>query len=232
MKQAPRMAILIGPWILTALLWFSEPTPAFASGPIVLDGVFTDWASQVNIADDSGDADHDKWDITKFWWADNVDGSKFYWRVDRVGSSKNVTYVLHIDTNNNGDFNDNVDRDVVVTYKPRDVDSQVDVKVRYGNTQATISQTKKNDWGESVNDGGRYVEFMASFADLGLNPNQAVRFYMTASGDSSEKDRAPDAGDIQWSVVNILGYPILAGLMIGASLILWRMRGRWSWTKA
>ena len=149
MKQAPRMAILIGPWILTALLWFSEPTPAFASGPIVLDGVFTDWAGQVNIADDSGDADHDKWDITKFWWADSVDGSKFYWRVDRVSSSKNVTYVLHIDTNNNGDFNDNVDREVVVTYKPRDVDSQVDVKVRYGDTQATISKTKKTTGGRA-----------------------------------------------------------------------------------
>ena len=225
------MAILIWPWILTALLWTGNPIPAYASGPIILDGVFSDWAGHANIADDTGDANQDKWDIIMFWWADNDEVSNGYWRVDRVSSSKNVTYVLHIDTNDNGDFNDNVDREVEVTYKPRDVDSQVDVKVRYGDTQVTISHTKKNDWGESVNEGGRSVEFKASFADLGLNPNQVIRFYVTASGDSSEKDRAPDAGDIQWSVVNILGYPMLAGLMIGASLLLWRMRGRFSWTK-
>lgn len=230
MKRKLRIAVLIGTWFITVLLWSGQPSPVLASGPIVLDSVFTDWAGQGNIADESGDAIHDKWDITKFWWAENVDGSHAYWRVDRVSSSKKVTYVLHIDTNNNGDFNDNIDREVVVAYTPRDGDSHVDVRVRYGDTQVTISGTKKNDWGESVNDGGRYVEFMASFADLGLNPNQVIRVYVSTLDDNSEKDRAPDVGDIQWSVVNVLGYPLLAGLMVGASLLFWRMRGRCSCT--
>ncbi len=73
------------------------------------------------------------------------------------------------------------------------------------------------------------MEFQASFADLGLVLNQAIRFYVTTN---PEKDRAPDVGDIQWSVVDILGYPLLAGLMIGASLLLWLMRGRCSCTKS
>ena len=231
LNRTVRIAILIGPWLLAVLFWSVPPIPAFASSPIVLDSAFADWAGQVNIADDSGDASADKWDITRFWWADDVDLSKLFWRVDRVSNSKKVTYVLHIDINNNGNFNDSVDREVVVDYKPREIDSQVDVKVRYGDTQATISQTKNNDWGESVSEGGRYVEFTASFADLGLNPSQVIRIYATTQGDNSAKDRAPDAGDIQWSVVNILGYPLLAGFMIGVSLVIWRMRGRWAWTK-
>ena len=229
MKRKLRIAILIGTWFLTVLLWSGHPSTALASGPIVLDSVFTDWDGHANIDDPTGDADDDKWDITKFWWADNVDGSHAYWRVDRVGSDKKVKYVVHIDTNSNGVFSDNIDREVVVDYRPRDNDSHVDVKVRYGDTQATISQTKNNDWGESKNDGGRYVEFQASFADLGLVLNQAIRFYVTTH---SEKDRAPDAGDIQWSVVNIFGYPLLIGLMFGAILILWRRRGRCLCTKS
>lgn len=227
MKPRLRIAILMGTWIFTALLWSVQPRTALASGPIVLDGVFTDWAGHANIDDNTGDADDDKWDITKFWWADNAGGAHAYWRVDRVSSSKKVKYVVHIDTNNDGDFSSSIDREVVVEYKPRDGVSEVDVKVQYAATQATISQTKKNNWGESENDGGRYVEFQASFEDLGLVLNQAIRFFVTTH---SEKDRAPDAGDIQWSVVNILGYPLLAGLMIGAILLLWRMRGRCSCT--
>ena len=228
MKRKLRFTMMTGTWFLTVLLLSGHLSPALASGPIVLDSVFTDWAGHANIDDDTGDAEEDKWDITKFWWADNVDGSHAYWRVDRVGSDKKVKYVVYIDANNDGDFGDNIDREVVVDYRPRNNDSHVDVKVRYGDTQATISHTKKNDWGESKNEGGRYVEFQASFADLGLVLNQAIRFYVNTD---PVRDRAPDSGDIQWSVVNILGYPLLAGLMIGATLLLWRMRGRSAWTK-
>lgn len=73
------------------------------------------------------------------------------------------------------------------------------------------------------------MEFQASFADLGLVLNQTIRFYVVTNPD---KDRAPDAGDIQWSAVDVLGYPLLAGLMIGASLFLWRMQRRCSCPKS
>ena len=224
--------VLIRVWFLTVLLWFCHADSAFAANTIDLDGKFADWTGQANIADAAGDADDDEENITKFWWADNSDESKFYWRVDRIGSKKKATYVLHIDTNNDGDFNDDVDREVLVDYKPRASDSQVDVIVRYGDTQATISQTKNNDWGETENEGGRYVEFRASFADLGLNQSQAIRFYVVSLKGNSEEDRAPDTGDIQWSVVNVLGYPLLAGFMLGASLLIWRKLGRRVWTEA
>jgi hypothetical protein len=227
-----RIKILIGLWFLTAPFWFGDPIPVLAAEPIVLDGVFADWAGKANIADASGDAKKDERDITGFWWADNVAESRFEWKVDRVSSQKKVTYVLHVDANNNGDFDDNADREVEVVYEPRKKDSHVDVKVRYGDTRNTISQTKKNDWGESEEEGGRHVEFMATFADLGIVPGEAIRFYVTASKGKSEEDRAPDTGNIQWSVVNVFGYPLLAGFMIGASLFIWRFRGRSSWTKA
>jgi len=147
MKRKLRFTMMTGTWFLTVLLLSGHLSPALASGPIVLDSVFTDWAGHANIDDDTGDAEEDKWDITKFWWADNVDGSHAYWRVDRVGSDKKVKYVVYIDANNDGDFGDNIDREVVVDYRPRNNDSHVDVKVRYGDTQATISHTKKKRLG-------------------------------------------------------------------------------------
>ena len=148
-KCTVRIGILIGAWLLAGLIWVAGPVPALASGPIVMDGVFADWAGQSNIAGASGDADQDERDMTKFWWADNVAESRFDWRVDRVGSKKKVTYVLHVDANNNGDFDDNVDREVEVVYEPRKNDSHVDVKIRGGDTQDNISQTKNNDWGRA-----------------------------------------------------------------------------------
>jgi hypothetical protein len=232
LKRNAGTGILIGVCFLTALLWLGHTGPAFAASPIDLDGDFADWSGQANIVDVSGDANKDERDVTKFWWADNADVSTFYWRIDRISSKKKVKYVLHIDANNNGDFNDNADREVEVAYKPRKSNSHVDVKVRYGDTRSTISHTKKNDWGESEHEGGRYVEFEASFADLGINPGQAMRFYVGSLKGKSEDDRTPDSGDIQWSVVNVLGYPLLAGFMIGASLLIWRKLGRRAWIKA
>ena len=203
-----------------------------ASDPIVLDGVFTDWAGEGNITDPTGDGGN-RGDITRFWWADNEGGSYLYWRVDRITANKGVTYIVYVDTNNNGVFTENVDREVVVDYDPQPSSSVVDVTVRFADTDGTISQLLNQDWGEDDAEAGRFVEFRASFADLGIVANQTIRFYLESFNlkKTNLQDRAPDAGDIQYSPVNILGYPLLGALVALGTLLIWRFRGRCAWAR-
>jgi hypothetical protein len=42
-------------------------------------------------------------------------------------------------------------------------------------------------------------------------------------------DRVPDCGDIQWSPVSILGYPLLASVMIIGIVCIWYFKGRKRW---
>lgn len=42
LKPTVRIGILFGAWLLAGLLWSAGPALALASGPIDLDGVFTD----------------------------------------------------------------------------------------------------------------------------------------------------------------------------------------------
>ena len=215
-----------------ALLWLVATSPVSASDPIILDSVFSDWAGEGNITDPTGRACAE--DIAQFWWADNAGESFTYWRLDRrTCQKKSVTYVVFVDTNNDGVFTDNVDREVVVDYAPLQSSSDVDLTVRHADTDVTISQLTNQDWGDDKTEGGMHVEFRASFTDLGITVNQTIRMYVQSFKYQStiQKDRAPDTGDIQWSPVNILGYALLAGLMLAGVLLIWRFRGRYAWTR-
>lgn len=215
---------------VVALTWTASASPASAVDPIVLDSVFTDWSGEANITDtNTGNCAED---ISAFWWADNSNEDFAYWRVDRpTCSNKDVTYVVYVDTNNNGTFTENVDREVVVDYDGLAASSDVGVTVRFADTDATISQLLAQDLGESDAEGARSVEFRASFADLGIVANQTIRMYVESFRYQApqSKDLAPDTGDIQWSPVNVLGYATLAALgLIGIGLVWW-FRGRRIW---
>jgi hypothetical protein len=42
-------------------------------------------------------------------------------------------------------------------------------------------------------------------------------------------DRIPDSGDVQWSPVPVLGYPLLAAVTVGGILGIWYFKGRHAW---
>ena len=230
----------MGVGALVLLLWLAQFRPALAVDPIVLDGIFTDWAGEGNVTDVCGDIDSSKRynDLAGFWWADNDGVEALYFRLERVttdcapydgnnGHTDALKFTIFIDTNNNGTFNETVDRKLGDgQYTPKDPDSEVIYKVKYGDDSGDIA-TYSNDWGESTAEGGLNAELTATFAELGIVANQTIRIYVE-TGDS---DRVPDSGDVQWSPVDILGYPLLAaGILVGAVLI-WRFRGRFAWAR-
>ena len=214
---------------IALLVWLAETGSIKASEPIVLDGDFTDWAGEQNITDPIGGSRHE--DIVGFWWADNDGESYTFWRVDRRSSKKAVTYIVYVDTNNNGLFSENEDREVAVNYDPLSGASRVDVTIRHADTDATISQITGKDWGESIDQSARYVEFKASFDDLGITANQTVRMYVEGFTFRTArlKDRTPDQGDIQWSPVDIMGYALLSGMMLAGIALVWWFGIRCEW---
>lgn len=296
-----RKILLIGTGIAVAVLTFPAATAVAAAPVIVLDGDFSDWTGQMYITDPTGDAAIHHRDITAFYWANNPDDETCYWMLERVPASSTVRYAVLIDTNNNGIFNEHDDRLVQVVYNPRGQDSRVKMIVRYGDTGQKISSVYNQDWGESINEGGRKVEFSVSFDDLGMGIGQTIRMYAIAYRiipmlgfvnnmdlqdledfvddlelddveeylDEEEQadfeaflnylqsidledflnnqglegleefimgiignhviDRVPDSGDVQWSPVSILGYPMLIGVMVVAVVGIWYFKGRKWW---
>lgn len=221
-------------FLLGALLLALAPIKiAYATDPIVLDSNFTDWAGELSQSDASGDQSNASYDIVLFSWADNAGDSNTYFMVQRVGSTKNVWYWLYIDTNNNGVYNETVDRLVKVSYTPGGNGSIVDLYV-YNGVGGTISSLTGQDWGQTNGEGGTMVEFRVSFSDLGISVGQTIRMYVeshSSTTNTTVQDRAPDSGDIQWSPVDILGYPLLGAAVIIVALLIWRCEGRLQWKR-
>lgn len=199
------------------------PTASPPASAIALDGEFSDWAGRANISDAAGDARNARGDILRFYWGDNDGDERMYWMVERpAGFTNVVSYSVHLDMNNDGDFHDDVDRIVEARYHPRNDDSHVDVKVRRADNNRKLAEYKHNDWGESRPEGGGRVEFGVPFSDLGFSFGAAFRMYVESSFD----DRAPDTGDVQWSPVPVLGY-VGAGLaLLLGGLGVWWLRLR------
>ena len=227
---------------LAVLIWVAAPSPVSASDPIILDSVFSDWAGEMNQTDACGDIDQAKRynDLVSFWWADNDGVESVFFRLERAttdcaaydgtnGQTDALKFTIYIDTNNNGVFTENVDRkfgDGQYTPKTGNI-SEVVYKVHYGDDTGEIA-SYQGDWGESVEEGGLNAELTATFAELGITANQTIRMYV----ETEDLDRVPDTGDIQWSPVNILGYPLLGVLMLAGILLIWRFRGRYAWKRA
>lgn len=212
--------------IVGSLVFYSEGV-AFACGPIVTDSNFTDWTGCTNITDASGDAAANG-DIVAFYWANNPNVNSNFYMIERVTPNPQtaVTYRIYIDINNNGNYAEAVDRQVEVAYTPRTSNSRVDITIKNG-LGSTVATHNNNDWGASKNEGAAKVELEATWADLGIGgPGTTIRQYVISV---TEGDRAPDSGDIQWSPVPILGYPLLAALVLVATLVIWYYRGRFIW---
>ncbi|MGQ9458038.1 MAG: 6-pyruvoyl-tetrahydropterin synthase-related protein [Anaerolineae bacterium] len=196
--------------------------PALAAGPIVVDGQFGDWDGQAYLDDPVGDAHIPSTDIERFSWGTNPGDSTAYFFFQRAQEHepRGVLYLLWVDTDNNGQYGEPQDRLVTVLYRPRNGNSVVLVVVLTGAGQVVNSY--EGDWGDSREEGGTRCEIGVSFADLGIGAGQAIRMFLqSAPGGQGNliSDRAPDAGDIQWSPVDALGH-VLLGALLGGGVVL------------
>lgn len=217
----------------------SEPTPTNTptatptadtpppTGVIVVDGRFGDWSGRENIGDPSGDG-CEGGNIHYFYWGSNSNDDALYLMIERYADSdtedgEEATYTVYVDTNNDGRFDGREDRVVTTEYDPRNNNSRVDVTISRATGGRIASYS--GDWGQSTREDALRVEFRLPFDDLGIIARQTIRMYAESQCD----DRAPDSGDIQHSPIPILGYPMLAAIVLGATFIAWRKKGRFMW---
>lgn len=214
--------------LLALVAFLALPGVALA---ITLDGNFDDWAGQPNISDPLGDGPTNNADLTAFYWATQPGVSAIYLMFERDSANGPVYFFLLVDTNNNGSYNDDVDRWVFVYYSPRPNASEVSVQVR--TPVGSVINSYSGDWGESRDEGARRAELMVTFSDLGIDVGQTISMVAGAaqSGNLSNVDRAPDSGSITWSPIPVLGWPLL-GLLVAAFIaVTWYRRGRYVWAR-
>lgn len=199
---------------------FTGADRALAVPSLTLDGKFNDWTGRTNMWDSYWDSSDDQ-DIYYLYWGTNEGESNLYYMVQRYApwdEYSQVTYTLRFDINDNGKYNDTVDRRAVITYQPYKRNGYVTVRV-YTAAGALIT-TISGYWGESARNLGRKCEFNVSMSSLGIYPAQPIRFYITSNGYPA--DRVPDSGDIQWSPVPAAGALGLAALAAGGVVLLLR----------
>lgn len=205
---------------------------AMQSPSLVIDGSFNDWFGQPFLPDPSGDGPTPNTDIVGFYWGTNPGEEYIYWMVERAPTSSGnprVYYYVFIDCNNNNTTNDDVDRKIQVFYDPQSNSSQVTVRVMRG-TGSVINQYS-GDWGDPSSQGGRRAEWRVSFADLGIDAHQPLHMSAGASQSGSETniDRMPNAGDITWTPIPVLGWVGLAGLTTVVIAYTWLRFGKKIW---
>ncbi len=173
---------------------------AVAAGPIVLDGLFGDWAGHPNVPDPQGDA-YAAADVVAFFFDTNPNEETAYFMAERVGSNRPQLLLLRVDTNNNGVYTDPQDRAVVVFYRPLGNRARVNVVLTTGTGQFLNTLATNADWGESIPEGGRRVEWGVTFADLGILPGQTIRMRLMSTAAvrrcflNGELEDAQEGGD-------------------------------------
>lgn len=127
-----------------------------------------------------------------------------------------ATYLIFFDTNNNGSYNDAVDRYARIDYRPKV--NFGDVTVRVYRSGGSLIASYGGKWGEGVRQEQKRCEFYVTMAHLGIDPGQCIRMYLNSQ--AAPPDRCPDAGDIQWAPVPALG-SWLAVLFAAGLVLLW-----------
>lgn len=202
--------------VIIFLAWASLVSPASvkAAANIVLDGAFEDWAGQICIPDPAGDAASLESDLLNFCFATNPDDPTAYFMVERPNSKGWMEIWLYLDTNNNGLYQEATDRRVRVSYKPQGNHSGVDVSLYTGTGNFLGNIATGMDWGESMHDNGRQVEWGVSLDSLGLQAGQPIRMFVQTMLGGTISDSTVE---VQWSPANALGIPILAGILLVGS---------------
>jgi len=184
---------------------------ASAATPIVIDGNFNDWNGQPCITDPQNDSSDPDADLSGLCWANNPGDSTMYWMISRYSpnSAAGVTYLIHVDTNNDGVY----EQTVTITYHANN--PQAMITVDHNGTGA----------GETMSAGGRRVEVGVPFSALGIAPGQVIRFYVESVTSNQVRDTT---SSVQVSAVDILDMPMLAGATICLIIGIWWL-GRKKW---
>jgi len=192
------------------LLFLPFTTAQAQSGSIVLDGLFDDWIGQPNVPDPQGDAQTSHSDIAALYFTNNPDQDYLFFLAERWNpGSEGLDLKLFIDTNNNGDNTEIVDRIIEVQYHPnQDGRTYVDLYDGAGGYLYQIADLVP--WGEPGK--GRKVEWGVTFTDLGIAPYQTIRIQLVSYSGNKVSD---GVAEVQWSPANALGWLLL--VVLGAS---------------
>ncbi len=253
--QAVKMTVVIVPIMLLFL-----PPVVLAAEDIAVDGEFGDWEAQAYIDDPQGDImnvslqTETAGDTRRLYWGTNKDDENLYFSIIRYPSltkqdqKHKITGKIFFDTNDNGDYGEAMDKIGFFRYDPGS--GMVAVKVfRVDDQNNSPAWHNIGKWGEKAagQEEGLQFEFFFPFEELGIIPNQSIRFYATTSFIANDNpkqddewvldpgfddaelykhdfDLIPDEGDILYSPVPVLGYPLLgvvliAGLAAGVFLL-------------
>ncbi|RME45566.1 MAG: hypothetical protein D6791_10415 [Chloroflexi bacterium] len=202
---------------LLLMILFVGPAVLAKNQEIVLDGQFGDWNGEVSVEDPQGDAEFRRADLKRLYLRTNLnDGIIYYMAELWEGSAGPVTLQLHVDTNNNGNYDERIDRLVEIRYQPNLVDSTVNVSLFDGAGTFLTEAANDTDWGESVREGARRVEWVNTFKQLGIIQGQVIRMQLAVISDDTVSDSMLE---LQWSPADALGAR-LAGLL-GVAGAIW-----------
>lgn len=149
-RRKKRLALLA---LAVCVFWSCVPAWAQAAGnDIVLDGSFSDWDGQANLADRTGDA-FLTGDITEFAWATNDNEDNLYFMIKRnwyndVWDMAPAFYKVELDMNDNGIFQGGNDYYLLVAYFPH-LDGMVFVNLCRANNGRVVA-SYSGYWGEAL----------------------------------------------------------------------------------
>lgn len=207
--------------LLFGMLFIPQHTVKAAAG-IALDGYFNDWAGKPCVSDPNGDASPTL-DLINFCFISDLDTQEIYFMFERSGSSNAPTdYVIRLDINNDGDYNDPEDRLITINYNLSQKKSMVDVNLSDGTGGYITTMASKANWGSSSENGGNKVELYATFADLGILPGVAAAITMDMySGSYVDTLDTP----VTWTPANALGYVLLGVILIAGCVWMAKKKG-------
>lgn len=227
-------------WLAIILLClYLLAVPASAQAQLIIDGKFEDWVGRPFIPDPSSDA-HVFVDVLAWYFDTNDDEGYMYFMIERHaqmgagGQRQAVIYTIYMDMNDNGLYDDTVDRFVRVYYLVPQPSGDPTVTIYVYTAGGQLISSYAGPWGDPATAPyhGKRCEFRVSFADLGHFLGNRLSMYLLSTHEQQIGhpgfpgiDRVPDTGSVQWAPVPALGASGLAGLfVIGLGLAFLRRR--------
>ncbi len=196
----PRIKVFLGLILLMLVLgiiWLFPPG-TWLVPELELDGQFADWRGRTSLNDPRGDGRLGG-DIKTVSWATNENDKRLYFMIERYPTEprgQGMELRLFFDLNNNGHYDDKVDKYAEIFYRPLDL-HRGEVKVYLYSMAGEIKGKYSGLWGEGSGSATSRLELAIPMEELQAYPAQFLRFYLAdINGDD---DRLPDQGDIQWA---------------------------------
>ncbi len=195
-------------WVLVCtgiglLIWMFPPGKWLVPD-CQMDGEFADWRGRACV-DDSGEDGRIGHDFKKLSWATNENDSRIYFMMERYmpkPTNMKMDCRLFFDINGNGSYRNEIDKYAQITYQPYS-QGWGDVSVYLYSVSGELQGKYTGKWGAGSKADMSSLEFAIPMEDLQAYTGQPMRFYL--SDVSSNFDRLPNHGDIQWAP-----FPIVA----------------------